>query len=182
MGTIAPRAAYSYRQDPDVPAFADDRPVILFDGHCVLCSRWARFVLRHDRHRRFRFLTAQSPLGHELYVHYGLDPVHYQTNILLEAGHAWLRAEGSLRMFEGLGFPWSLVRVLRLLPARLRDALYDRIARNRLRLFGRRATCYLAEPGYEDRFLKECTAAEGPSAPQSETATLAPSPGLRRWE
>jgi predicted DCC family thiol-disulfide oxidoreductase YuxK len=152
--TIGPREPYSYRQDPGVPSFPDDRPVIIFDGHCVLCSRWARFVLRHDRRARYRLLPAQSALGHALYVHYGLDPVRYETNILVEEGRAWFKAEGSIRMFEGLGFPWSLVRVLRLLPRKARDALYDFIARNRLRFFGRRQSCYLGEPGDEGRFLR----------------------------
>lgn len=53
----------SYRHDPIVPAFPDDRPIIIFDGKCRLCSAWVRFVLRHDKHDRFRFTTAQSPLG-----------------------------------------------------------------------------------------------------------------------
>ena len=52
-----PSRAYSYREDPSVPAFPDDRPIIIFDGHCVLCSRFARFVLRHDR----RAVITQGP-------------------------------------------------------------------------------------------------------------------------
>ena len=68
------RAPYSYRGDPAVPAFPDDRPIIIFDGYCALCSGWARFVLRHDPRGVYRLLPAQSPLGHALYVHYGLNP------------------------------------------------------------------------------------------------------------
>jgi predicted DCC family thiol-disulfide oxidoreductase YuxK len=79
---------YSYRRDGAVPAFPDDRPIIVFDGFCALCSGWARFVLRHDRRALFRLLPAQSALGHALYVHYGLDPVDYETNILLAHGVA----------------------------------------------------------------------------------------------
>jgi len=68
------RPPYSYRADPAVPSFRDDGPIIIFDGYCALCSGWAGFVLRHDRTARYRLLSAQSPLGHALYVHYGLDP------------------------------------------------------------------------------------------------------------
>ncbi len=57
------RAPYDYRSDPAVPRFADDRPIIIFDGKCVLCSWFARFVLRTDRAGRFRLAAAQSPLG-----------------------------------------------------------------------------------------------------------------------
>ena len=147
------REPYSYRGDPAVPGFADDRPVIIFDGYCALCSGWARFVLRHDSDGKFRLLRAQSPLGRALYVHYGLDPEDYETNILLADGVASFKSEGSIRMAEGLGAPWSLAAVFRILPRPLRDRLYDLVARNRLRLFGKRETCYMPERGTEQRFL-----------------------------
>jgi|SRR6187455_166295 len=102
------REAYSYRADAAVPAFPDDKPIIVFDGKCVLCSRWARFVMRQDPDKRFRLLAAQTPLGAALYRHYGLDPVDYETNVLIEDGRAWLKSESTIRMFERLGFPGSL--------------------------------------------------------------------------
>jgi predicted DCC family thiol-disulfide oxidoreductase YuxK len=147
------RDAYSYRLDPAVPPFPDDRPIIIFDGKCVLCSAFARLVLRTDRRRRFRLLAAQTPIGAALYRHFDLDPVEYETNILLENGRAWFKSEGSIRMFERLGFPWSLMTAGRLLPLRLRDLLYGIIARNRLRWFGVRQTCYLPDPAEADRFV-----------------------------
>jgi predicted DCC family thiol-disulfide oxidoreductase YuxK len=145
--------AYSYRDDPAVPAFADDKPVIIFDGHCVFCSAWARFVLRVDRRGVYRLLPAQSQLGRALYRHYGLDPENYETNILVQDGRAWFKADGSIRMAVGLGFPWSAAAVFRLLPERWREGLYDLVARNRLRIFGRSDVCYLPRPEYRDRFL-----------------------------
>jgi len=144
---------YSYRRDPAVPDFPDDPPIIIFDGYCALCSGWARFVLRHDIRAVYRLLPAQSPLGRALYVHYGLHPEDYETNILLEGGVAYFKSEGSIRMAEGLGAPWSLAAAFRVMPRRIRDRLYNLVARNRLRLFGKRETCYLPERGYEDRFL-----------------------------
>jgi predicted DCC family thiol-disulfide oxidoreductase YuxK len=147
------REAFSYRRDPAVPPFPDDRPIIIFDGKCVLCSGFAQFVLRHDHRRRFRLLAAQTPLGEALYVHLGLDPKNYETNILLENGRAWFKSEGSIRMFERLGFPWSLAAAGRLMPRGLRDRLYDVVARNRLRWFGVRETCLISAPGHDDRFL-----------------------------
>jgi predicted DCC family thiol-disulfide oxidoreductase YuxK len=148
-----PRAAYSYRHDPAVPKFPDDRPIIIFDGYCAFCSGWAQFVLRHDRHAIYRLLRAQSPLGRALYVHYGLDPEDYQTNILLADGIAWFESEGSIRMAEGLGWPWWLAAGARILPRRSRDRLYAFVARNRLRVFGKLESCYVPKAGDEDRFL-----------------------------
>jgi predicted DCC family thiol-disulfide oxidoreductase YuxK len=150
---IATPEPYSYRHDPSVPVFPDDRPIILFDGHCALCSGWVSFVLRHDRAAAFRLLPAQSALGTALYRHYGLDPKDYETNILIEDGRAWFKSESSIRMLERLGAPWSAARVLRLTPVSLRDRLYEIVARNRLRWFGRRDQCLISAPRYEDRFL-----------------------------
>ena len=144
---------YSYRSDPAVPSFPDDRPIVIFDGNCVLCSTFARFILRVDRKRRFRLMAAQTPLGAALYEHYGLFAGDYLTNILLEDGRIWLKSEGSIRIFAGLGFPWWLATAGRILPRGVRDRLYDIIARNRLRWFGRRATCFLPKPRHADRFL-----------------------------
>src|SRR5258708_2595383 len=151
--SVVMRAPYSYRGDPAVPSFPDDKPIIIFDGYCALCSGWAQFVLRHDRRAVYRLLRAQSPLGRALYVHYGLDPDDYQTNILLADGIAWFESEGSIRMAEGLGLPWSLAGCMRILPRPVRDRLYAFVARNRLRFFGRRATCSVPRAGDEDRFL-----------------------------
>jgi predicted DCC family thiol-disulfide oxidoreductase YuxK len=151
-GPVVPQP-YGYRDDPAVPQFPDDRPIIVFDGYCAMCSGFARFVLRHDRRGAFRLVPAQSGLGRALYVHYDLDPLDYETNILIENGVAWFKAEGSMRIAEQLGFPWRLATVFRLLPRAWREMLYDVLARNRLRIFGRREVCYVSDPQYADRFL-----------------------------
>jgi predicted DCC family thiol-disulfide oxidoreductase YuxK len=148
------RAPYDYRTDPAMPRFADDRPVIIFDGKCVLCSWFARFVLRTDRPGHFRLLAAQSPLGTALYKHFGLDPVRYETYVLVEDGEAFFRSEASIRILEGLGVPWRIVASLgRLVPLSLRDTLYNFIARHRLQWFGAREHCYLPDPSQADRFI-----------------------------
>ena len=92
--------------------------------------------------------------GQRLYRHFGLDQVSYETYVLLQDGKAYFRSEASIRIVDGLGGAWSLFATLaRLVPASLRDALYNVIARNRLRWFGAREQCYLPEPSQADRFL-----------------------------
>ncbi|MGO6790805.1 thiol-disulfide oxidoreductase DCC family protein [Rhizobium ruizarguesonis] len=146
------QADYSYRNDPDVPAFADDRPLIIFDGECVFCSGWVKFALKHDKRQRYRFLAAQTPLGEALYRHYGLHARDYETNILIENGRAFFKSDGSIRMVAGLGFPYSLVKIFRLLPRRAADALYEFIARNRLKIAGRQS-CMVPRPQQRSRFI-----------------------------
>ncbi len=145
---------YSYRHDLAVPSFPDDKPLIVFDGHCALCSGWADFVLRHDGRKVYRLLQAQSTLGEALYAHYGLAGDDYQTNLLIEGGRVFVKSTGSIRMACGLGGAWRAVALLRLVPTRWRDWLYDLVARNRLRWFGRRETCYLPSPADADRFIR----------------------------
>src|SRR6478735_5085352 len=108
------REPFSYSGDPAVPSFPDDRPIIIFDGHCALCSGYARFVRAHDHTGICRLLAAQSAFGRALYVHYGLDPYDFETNILIADGRAYFKSEASIRILELLGPPWSLARVLRL--------------------------------------------------------------------
>ncbi len=144
---------YSYRGDPAVPPFADDRPVIVFDGHCVLCSGGAQFVLRHDPHGHYRLLAAQTPLGEALYKHFGLNVSDYDTMILIKDGAAVVKADAVIGIAQGLGLPWSLAVMLRVLPRSWRDGLYGILARNRLRVFGRSETCYMPDPRWTDRFL-----------------------------
>ena len=97
--------AYSYRDDPVVPDFPDD-PLIVFDGVCVLCSRFARFVIEHDPDGLFCLTTAQSGVGQALYRHYGLDPIEYETNIVIADGVAWGALDAAAQVMARLGRPW----------------------------------------------------------------------------
>lgn len=143
--------AFSYRNDPLAHSFPDDRPILIFDGKCALCSGFARFILRQDRAHCFRFMTAQTPTGAALYRHFGFDPD--ETNILLDGGRAFLKSEAALRVFLRLGLPWSLAGIGRLLPRSMRDGVYDVVARNRLAWFGAREICYAPGPSQADRFI-----------------------------
>src|SRR5690606_21747085 len=74
---------YSYRDDPSIPRFPDDTPLIVFDGVCVLCGRVARFVANRGTARRFGVAQAQSDLGRALFRPYGFDDVDYETHLLI---------------------------------------------------------------------------------------------------
>lgn len=131
----------------------DGRPIILFDGVCVLCTANARFVLRHDRRGHFRLASIQSDAGRALCVGFGVDPDNPETMLVIEGDHARRNSDAVLAIAEGLGWPWRAIGVLRLIPARWRDAAYARVARNRYRLFGRRETCWVPSPAQKERIL-----------------------------
>jgi len=150
---LSGKALYSYRADPSVPSFPDDKALIVFDGVCVLCSGFARFILRRDTRFAFRLVTAQSPLGQALFRHYGLATDDFETNLVLAEGRAHAKLDTVAIAGTLLGWPWRVLVLLRLLPRPLADWLYDRIARNRYRLFGRTEACMMPPPEWRDRFI-----------------------------
>lgn len=112
--------------------------LIVFDGACVFCSGFARFMARYDRAERFRFVTAQSRTGQALYLRHGLDPVAMETNIVILEDRAHVRMAAFAAATRSLGWPWRVLALAGVIPQPLSDWLYNGIARNRYR-FGRRA-------------------------------------------
>lgn len=132
---------------------SDARPIILFDGICVLCTANARFVLRHDRRGHFRLASVQSAAGQALCRRFGVDPDNPDTMLVIEGERAWRDSDGVLAIAEGLGWPWRALGMLRVVPRRWRDAAYRRIARSRYRLFGRHDVCWVPSPEQKARIL-----------------------------
>jgi predicted DCC family thiol-disulfide oxidoreductase YuxK len=116
------------------PVWPDDG-VILYDGICVLCSHWVRFVAKRDVARRFRFTPIESPYGLLLAETLGIDPEDPDTNAVILDARALRRSDAALAVVSALPY-WGWVAVLRLIPRALRDGIYTFIARNRYRLVG----------------------------------------------
>lgn len=136
-----------------LPEEVGDHPLIVFDGMCVLCSGFARTVVRLDPSGRFRFATAQSPLGEALFRHFGLPTDVYETNLVLIDGVGYTRLDSLIATMRALGWPWRAAVALKLLPPPLREWLYERIARNRYALFGRRDSCDIPSPKLRSRLI-----------------------------
>jgi predicted DCC family thiol-disulfide oxidoreductase YuxK len=132
---------------------SDDRPIIVFDGMCVLCSANARFVLKHDRQGLFRLASMQSEAGAALYRRFGIDPADPETLIVVTGDRALRNSDAIIAIYRGLGWPWRAAAALAVMPRRLRDPIYQWLARNRYRLFGRRETCWLPDPSHAERML-----------------------------
>lgn len=118
--------------------------LILFDGICVLCSHWYRFVTKRDPDCRYRFIAIQSDEGRALAQAHHIDPDDPATFILVGDGRTYTRSDAALRILASLPW-WRWVAVLRIFPERWRDAVYDMIARNRYRWFGKRETCLMPD-------------------------------------
>ena len=130
-----------------------DRPLIVFDGVCVFCSAWVKFVLKHDRRGVFLFTDGASPTGQAVFRLLGLRLDDFESHVLVDSGQAYLRSEAGIRILRRLGAPWNWAGALMLIPRTWRDAGYDLVASNRYRWFGRYDACYRPEPQAADRFI-----------------------------
>jgi len=138
-----------------VPSAAEaERPVILFDGVCNLCTASVRFVIARDRRKLFRFASLQSPvaerlLGKEPGPGDGLDSV-----ILVVEGRIHRRSTAALLTARRLDGLWPLLAIFLVVPRPLRDAVYDWIGARRYRWFGKREVCWLPADDLSERFLE----------------------------
>ena len=152
-------------------------PVIFFDGVCALCNGFVDFVLARDCRAMFRFATLQGETASGVLREggpgkspwasaggadsgSGTGPVGsgdsgewMRSMVLRDKDGLHRRSEAALRILVGLGGPWRLLGLLRLVPRPLRDAAYDLIARNRYRWFGKHDTCRMPTPEERERFL-----------------------------
>jgi predicted DCC family thiol-disulfide oxidoreductase YuxK len=128
--------------------------LIVYDGVCVLCSRTIRFIAAHDRAANFRFVPLQSPFGRHLADRVGISIDNPETFVAIFGGAATFRSDAALGILARLpGFAWAAS--LRAIPRPLRDGIYNLIARNRYRWFGRTDQCGLPPPGLVARVLQD---------------------------
>lgn len=129
-------------------------PILFYDGVCGLCDRLVQFVLRHDRRARFRFAALQSDVATQTLGHFGKNPDDLDTVYVLTGDGALLaKSRAIFFVLRALGLPWSLVAAFRVLPAALTNWFYDRVARNRYRIWGKRDSCRLPSADERARFL-----------------------------
>ena len=129
--------------------------IIVFDGVCVLCAGWTRFVLRFDHRQRFQLAAMQTNTGARILAAEGLDPADPSTFVVLDLGRSYRDSDALIHVLRHCGIGWrGIAGLLRWLPRRWRDAAYRYIARNRYRWFGQRDVCVMPDPRHRHRFLQ----------------------------
>ena len=129
-----------------------DHPVVLFDGVCNLCNSSVKFIIKRDRLARFRFAALQSETAKQLLAPFGEAASGMDSVILVYQGKFHTRTSAALRIALRLNWPWPLMGVFLILPAFLRDPVYDFIGRNRYRWFGKTEECMILTPDLKERF------------------------------
>lgn len=132
--------------------------LVLFDGVCHFCNEWVQFVVDRDPEGRVHFAPLQGTTAGPILRRHGLDGSPLGSVVLVEgvgteAERVWVRSDAALRVMEGLGGVWGCAGALAGVPRGLRDAVYETIAANRYRWFGRDEVCRVPSREVASRFL-----------------------------
>jgi predicted DCC family thiol-disulfide oxidoreductase YuxK len=129
--------------------------VILFDGVCKLCNAWSNFIIKHDHQHVFKLCSVQSNEGQKILRHFGLSTEVYESMLVVEGSAVYQQSDAFFQVVARLGYPWKFICVFCMVPKLLRNWIYDRIALNRYRLFGKYDTCLLPVADHDTRYLAE---------------------------
>ena len=130
------------------------KKIILFDGVCNLCNGAVQFIIKRDKRSVFKFASLQSEIGKQLTKERGIDTELLDSIILIEPGIAYYsKSTAALEIMKSFGGIWSLTRLFTVLPEGFRDIVYDFIAKNRYKWFGKKDACMIPTPELQSRFL-----------------------------
>ncbi|MDZ4700677.1 MAG: DCC1-like thiol-disulfide oxidoreductase family protein [Rhodothermales bacterium] len=129
--------------------------LVLFDGVCNLCNGSVHFVIDRDPESYFRFAALQSEAAKPALAQCGRDAGVLDSIVLIEEGQCYTRSSAALRIARRLSGGWPVVYAGIIIPRVLRDAIYDFIARNRYRWFGRTEACRIPTLDLRARFLDD---------------------------
>lgn len=131
-----------------------DKIIILFDGVCNFCDRWVNFIIKYDKHDKFRFVSLQSELGKNIKQH-----IHVQSNIdsivFYEPGKAYFVKAGAVfEIVKNLDcFPVKIMLLFKIFPEYFTNFIYDFIAKNRYKWFGKTENCRIPTDADKRKFL-----------------------------
>ena len=127
--------------------------IILFDGVCNLCSGFLQFVYKRDKKGIFKFAWIQDDSAREILRWLAMPENEYNTIVLIKTGKAFFKSTAFLEIVKELNYPWPLLTIGTLIPRPLRDWIYDWVATNRYRWFGRKDACTIPTEPLRSRFL-----------------------------
>ena len=130
------------------------RPVVLFDGVCNFCNHIVQFIIKRDKKKQFLFASLQGRTGQEILKKFNLPSNDFNSFILAEGDHVYTRSTAVLRMLKKLGGGWKLLYAFIIVPKFIRNAVYNRIAKNRYKWYGKRDECMVPTPELKERFLE----------------------------
>jgi len=131
----------------------NQNPVIVFDGVCNLCNNSVAFVIKRDKSYKFKFAPLQSETAKNLISKLSMSNNKIDSIILIDNHKYYIKSTAAIRICKELGAMWSLVYILILVPKPVRDYIYDIVAKNRYKWFGKKEQCMIPAKELESRFL-----------------------------
>lgn len=127
--------------------------LVLFDGVCNLCNDSVKFLIKRDKKKKFRYASLQSNIGQKVLWEIDLDPKKTDSIVFLAEGATFTKSTAALRIAKSLGGIWSILEVLLLIPAPIRNLVYDVIAKNRYKCYGKKEECMVPKPEWKELFV-----------------------------
>ncbi len=131
-----------------------NKKIILFDGVCNLCNSSINYVIAHDKQDVFRFVSLQSNLGETIQEYLGIENKSLDTIILYVPNEAYyIKSTAAIKIMNEFTGLWKLTRVFLILPSPIRDLVYNYIAKNRYKWYGKQESCRIPTPELNAKFL-----------------------------
>jgi len=127
--------------------------LVLFDGVCNFCNSSINFVIDHDSQKRFKFASLQSEVGQQYLAQFSRNKKDFDSVLLVKNGRVFEKSDAALHIARHLDGAWKWLYFLRWVPRVVRDRIYDLVAKNRYRIFGKSDACRLPNPELRERFL-----------------------------
>lgn len=128
--------------------------IILFDGVCNFCNYWVNFAIKRDRNKKLKFTPLQGETAKQLLPQYNINPTSLSSVIFIDKGKAFTQSSAAIRICLYLNGGWKLFYGLMIIPKFIRDPIYNIIARNRYKWFGKKESCRVPTPELKERFLE----------------------------
>jgi predicted DCC family thiol-disulfide oxidoreductase YuxK len=136
--------------------FPKGKKIILFDGFCNLCDASVQYVIKHDKKDIFRFVAIQSDLGQKLLNHIGINSKNIDSVVLYEPGVAYYyKSSAAIIIANNLSGLFTLATLFKLIPTKIRNLVYDYVAKNRYKWYGKKEQCLLPTEPLKGKFLSE---------------------------
>lgn len=127
--------------------------IVLFDGVCNLCDNSVKFIIKRDKNASFKMASLQSDIGQKIQTHFGQDTSQVNSVMLIEHGKLYTKSTAALKIARHLDGLWKLFIIFLVIPSSIRDVVYDFIARNRYKWFGKHDACMIPDKSIKSRFL-----------------------------
>ena len=128
-------------------------PIVLFDGVCNFCNYCVNFAIKRDKKKKLRFTPLQGETAKLLLQQYNISSTSLSSVIFIDGNKIYTQSSAAIRICKYLDGGWKLFYGLMIIPKFFRDLLYNIIARNRYKWFGKKDVCMIPTPELRTRFL-----------------------------